>query len=730
MRAADPFFLKVALDGPVRRLFDYEAPDPLAPAPPPGVRVLVPFGRRTRIGLLAGTDTSTAVDPGKLKTALRVLDDEPLFDPATLELVTFAADYYQASLGDALAAALPALLRQGRPLHATERRWYRQPATALPARVGSRQRAVLEAIDRLGSLGSGDLAALGPSARAAAKSLEALGVLGTRETTLEPAVDAPPAAVAGPPLNTAQDAAVTAIGAAAGQFSPFLLHGVTGSGKTEVYLQAIAPVLARGEQALVLVPEIGLTPQSVARFQQRLGVPLAVLHSGMGDAERLVHWRAARSGAAPVVIGTRSAVFAPLPRLGLIVVDEEHDPSYKQQEGFRYSARDLAVWRARRLQIPVVLGSATPALETLANVAAGRYRRLDLPSRAGGAGKPATALVDLRMHPSHHGLAAPSVAAVARHLDAGGQVLLYLNRRGFAPTLYCPGCAWTAPCSQCDARLTVHGGSRRLVCHHCGASGPIPFACPQCETELLPVGQGTERIDDTLSDLFPGVQRVRIDRDTVRSAAEFDVALARVRSGEARILVGTQMLAKGHDFPDVTLVVVLNADQGLFGLDFRAAERLAQSIIQVAGRAGRASRPGEVLIQTSCPEHPLLRQLLDGGYDAFATAALAEREAARWPPYSHLALLRAEASAAADAQAFLAGAVTAAGRPPRGLELLGPAPAAMERRAGRYRAQVLVRAGTRPLLHELLRQWLPWIEASPLARKVRWSIDVDPLEVT
>jgi primosomal protein N' (replication factor Y) len=379
----------------------------------------------------------------------------------------------------------------------------------------------------------------------------------------------------------------------------------------------------------------------------------------------------------------------------------------------------------------VVLGSATPALETLANALDGRYRRLDLPDRAGGAGKPSIALVDLRANPTRQGLATPSAVAMGRHLAAGGQVLLYLNRRGFAPTLYCPGCAWVAPCAQCDARLTVHGRSQRLICHHCGASAPVPYACPVCASELLPMGQGTERVEETLATLFPDVESVRIDRDTVKSRGDIDLVLERVRSGQARILVGTQMLTKGHDFPDVTLVVVLNADQGLFGTDFRTAERLAQTIVQVAGRAGRASRPGEVLIQTSCPEHPLLRQLLEGGYEGFAAAALAERQAAHWPPYARLALLRAEAADAATALAFLDAARDAANAfALPGVRLLGPAPAAMERRAGRYRAQLLLEAGERSHLKRLLDRWVPALEDLPQARRVRWSLDVDPIEVT
>ena len=422
-------------------------------------------------------------------------------------------------------------------------------------------------------------------------------------------------------------------------------------------------------------------------------------------------------------------MFVPLARPGIVIIDEEHDPSYKQQEGFRYSARDLAVLRAQREQVPIVLGSATPSLETLQQAQAQRYRLLSLPERAGAAGVPRTTVVDLRVHEERHGIATPTVMAIERHLAAGGQVLIYLNRRGYAPTLFCPGCSWSAPCESCDARMTVHMRRQQLVCHHCGAQAPVPFACPRCSNELRPVGQGTERIEDGLDELFPGVPIARIDRDTIQGRGEIEQALDRVQSGEVRILVGTQMLTKGHDFPDVTLVVVLNADQGLFGTDFRASERLAQSIVQVSGRAGRASRPGEVYIQSACPDHPLLQRLVGEGYDGFADSALAEREAAGWPPYSRLALLRADAPERADALAFLEAArdVTPS---LQGLRLLGPVASVMERRAGRYRAQLLVESRQRTTLHRFLAAWLPQVEALPQARRVRWSVDVDPLDVT
>ena len=726
--------LRIALDTPLRRLFDYRPPPGADPAElVPGRRLEVPFGRRRLVGVLIETAERSEVPDAKLRAAHALIDREAPLDPVTFDLVRFAADYYHHPVGEALAAALPALLRAGRPLHASERRWRLAAGErgAAGGRLGPRQKSVLTALEAAESIGSEELAAIGGTARAAIESLVARGW--AEAFDVEPARPVAPAVTpaAGPKLTAAQAEAVAAIEAALGSFTAFLLHGVTGSGKTEVYLRAIATVLARGEQALVLVPEIALTPQAVARFSARFPVPLAVLHSGLTDGERLACWRAARSGAAPIVIGTRSAIFVPLARPGLIVIDEEHDASYKQQDGFRYSARDLALYRAQQHGIPVVLGSATPSLETLNNALTGRYRTLSLPERTGAAGQPRMALVDLRMHEARHGIATPVVLAIERHLGVGGQVLLYLNRRGFAPALFCPGCGWAAPCSACDSRMTVHMKSHRLICHHCGAQAPVPFACPRCETELKPVGQGTERIEDALDEFFPGVPVVRIDRDTIRSRGEIEAALERVHGGDARILVGTQMLTKGHDFPDVTLVVVLNADQGLFGTDFRASERLAQSIVQVAGRAGRASRPGEVLIQTACPQHPLLVRLLAGGYEDFARGALAERAEARWPPFSHLAVLRAEAADRAAALDFLAAARSAAlGLKPGRIELLGPAVAAMERLAGRHRAHLLLESPERGALKRLLKAWLPQVEALPEARRVRWSIDVDPLGVS
>jgi primosomal protein N' (replication factor Y) len=723
--------LRIALDAPLRRLFDYRPPPGVCVTDlRPGMRIEVPFGRRVLVGLLVELAQGSDIPHDRLRTANGVVDAEAILDPATFGLVRFAAEYYHHPIGEAFAAALPIGLRSGRPARATETRWRltAEGRTVLgnAPRLGHRQRSLAEILLR-GELDASTLETLSSGAREALRGFRDRGWAESYEIERAALPPTRGPISRGPEATPAQARAIESIHGALDGFTPFLLHGVTGSGKTEVYLKSIEAVLARGRQALVLVPEIALTPQAVARFKARFDCPLAILHSGLTDGERLGMWRAAREGHAPIVIGTRSAVFVPLDKPGIIVVDEEHDGSYKQQEGFRYSARDLAVLRAQRSGIPVILGSATPSLETLHAAETGRYQKLVLPERAGSAGAPRTTVVDLRLHEDRHGIATPTVLAIQRHLDAGGQILVYLNRRGFAPTLFCPGCSWTAPCGSCDARMTVHLRSQSLVCHHCGARAPVPFACPRCAAELRPLGQGTERIEDGLDELFPGVPTIRIDRDTIQNRGEIEAALERVQSGDARILVGTQMLTKGHDFPDVTLVVILNADQGLFGTDFRASERLAQSIVQVAGRAGRATKPGEVYIQTACPEHPLLVRLVKDGYDGYAQAALSERAAAGWPPYSKIALVRADAPAREDALSFLDAARRVAPSHPE-VRLLGPVSAAMERRAGRYRAQILIEAGRRAPLHELLSRWLPLLEALPEARRVRWSVDVDPLE--
>jgi primosomal protein N' (replication factor Y) len=724
----------VAIPAPLDETFDY-LPPATGPAPGPGQRVRVPFGRGTRIGMVVGSGGTSALPPERLKPIAAVLDAEPLLTPELLELLRFTARYYQHPLGEVVATALPAALRAGADPAAGREYWRITPAGAAaladdPAlRRAPTQRRVLAALAAAPTgLEAGALAADGGDPRRALTLLARRGLAESAERPL--AVAASAMAPDTPPALTPDQARAVAALASAQGFAPFLLDGVTGSGKTEVYLQAIAPLLAAGRQCLVLVPEIALTPQLVARFRRRFPDTVVELHSGLNDGERLFAWTAARSGAARLVIGTRSAIFAPLVAPGLIVVDEEHDASYKQQDGCRYSARDLAVWRARTLGVPLVLGSATPSLETVENARAGRYARLALPTRTGSAGAPRVSVVDLRKHPPTDGLSGPLRAALTTHLAAGGQVLLYLNRRGYAPTLLCPGCGSMVECQRCDARMVLHQASQRAVCHHCGAERPAPVTCAGCGEPLVPVGLGTERIEEALAALLPGEPLVRIDRDAVRRRGELERRLDRVRAGSARVLLGTQMLTKGHDFPGVTLVGVIDADQGLFGTDFRSAERLAQSFVQVAGRAGRADRPGEVLLQTLFPDHPLLGLLVTAGYGAFAAAALAERRAAGWPPYTALALLRAEATTPAAVFAFLGAARDAAAGLAGGeVRLLGPAPAGMARRAGRHRGQLLLQADARPALQRLLARLRPLLPDLPGRRQVRFGIDVDPVEL-
>jgi primosomal protein N' (replication factor Y) len=731
---------RVALDTPLKRLFDYLPPaDPSAGAVVPGVRVRVPFGRQRLIGVVVEAAELSEVPPERLKSILAVLDPAPVLDTAALELLRWAAEYYHHPIGEVIASALPKSLRLGVSATALEQRWSvtEDGRTAAergePAR-GPKQRELLAYLAEHGPVPTDTLGATFANWREAAKALLTRGWVRSTEVPIgaDPApaaADAPPPA-AGPELREEQAQAVTEIRGSLGQFAAFVLHGVTGSGKTEVYLRVVESVLARNQRALVLVPEIGLTPQLVGRFRARFDAPMAVLHSALTDHERLIAWREAFSGRARVVLGTRSAVFAPVPDLGVIIVDEEHDASFKQHEGgFRYSARDLAVVRAQRAAAPIVLGSATPALETLNNVANGRYTRLQLQHRAGQAEPPRLSLIDLRANAVEGGVSGPAIRAIERHLAEAGQVLVYLNRRGYAPTLLCTACGWTAPCQDCDARLTVHLSAGRLRCHHCGADAPLPARCPTCGFPVKPVGQGTERIEETLTRLFPDMPLARLDRDVVRRRGDMEEVVQRMATGEARILVGTQMVTKGHDFPNVTLVVVLNADQGLFSTDFRAPERLAQTIVQVAGRAGRGTRPGEVLIQTEFPGHPLLLSLLSEGYEGFARAALMERAQASWPPYSRLAAVRDSANTAEHALAFLTQARKLATQLPRGLRLLGPVPAAMAKRAGRYHAQLLIESAERSTLHQFLDAWLPQVEQLPSARRVRWALDVDPTEL-
>ncbi|KRG76984.1 primosome assembly protein PriA [Stenotrophomonas ginsengisoli] len=718
--------LRVAVPVPLPRLFDYLNTPENQPSQALGCRVRVPFGPRELTGIVVATDPAGSAADSTLKPISRWLDPDPVLAGELLDSLHWLSRYTHAPPGEVISAALPSALRQDQPLPDT-RAWGWQLTPAGQAgvaslRAGGRPRRLAEL-----------LAPRATSEEALDQQLEdwrsAARDLGKRGLAERVALAAAPipVAAAGPVPNAEQAAAVAAIQAATG-FQPFLLDGVTGSGKTEVYLQAISACLAAGRQALVLVPEIGLTPQTLARFRQRLGVPVHTLHSGMADGARARSWLAAARGQARVILGTRSAVFTPLPEAGLIIVDEEHDASYKQQDGFRYHARDFALVRAKALDVPVVLGSATPALETLNNAAAGRYVHLRLRKRAAAAAPPRVRIMDMRKRRLHDGLSEEALQGIASHVAAGGQVLVFKNRRGYAPALLCHDCGWTAPCQRCDSPLTVHAGGRRLQCHHCGARQAAPLACPQCAgLALQPQGIGTERLEERLQSHFPEVPVVRIDRGTTSRRDALEQALAELGQ-QPGILIGTQILAKGHDLPQLTLVVVVGIDEGLFSADFRASEKLAQQLIQVAGRAGRAQRPGEVWLQTHHPAHPLLQTLVNGGYHAFAASEMEQRQAAGFPPFAHLALLRAEAQQQEQANDFLT-AVRALLPAGTAVECYGPMPAPMPRRAGYQRSQLLLSSTQRAPLHRLLDSLVPGIHALPAARRVRWSLDVDPIDL-
>lgn len=725
--------VKVALNGPFLSALDYDCPFEQVR---PGLRVRVPFRNKFKVGLILGLSTETDYDLSKLKTVAEILDDEPLFSELELRFLSWAAHYYHEPIGEVIMAALPKRLRSGESL-AVEglKQWQRTTlgqtiSVEDLAKNAHKQRAIWQVFTNDQAWSEAQLNQQFENWRPLVKTWQDKQWL-----SLSHGSCLPPVQFSDKPnhqLNPEQQAAVDSVLSASDEFGAFLLQGVTGSGKTEVYLAMIESVLAQGKQALVLVPEIGLTPQTAARFEASLQQRVVALHSGLNDQERHCAWQAIRSGEVKVLLGTRSALFTPFANLGLCIIDEEHDLSFKQQDGFRYSARDLLVRRAQMHKVPVVLGSATPSLESLYNVQQARYQKLVLTQRAAAAEMPSIHLLDIRGERLAEGVSAQLKAAMQRHLEAKGQVLLFLNRRGYAPVLMCHDCGWQAACPSCDANLTYHQAWNELRCHHCGYSEKKPPVCPDCQSkEFVRVGQGTERLEQTIGSWFPDKTLVRIDRDTTRLKGALGKKIEQARSGEADILIGTQMLAKGHHFPNVTLVGLLDLDQGLFSVDYRAAERMAQLIVQVAGRAGRAERKGEVMIQTHHPEHPLLMRLVSRGYDDFAQQALTERESAQLPPYGFQILVRAEAFDINHALAFLndikdALLGVAVSEP---CEVWGPVSAPMERRQGRYRYHLLMQSESRGAL----QTWFSAIESqiyqSSLVSKVRWSVDVDPQEL-
>ena len=734
-----PVIVRVAVPSPLRRLFDYLVPaEMVTDAPPsalqPGCRVKVTFGRREVTGLIIEcADTSTfALE--KLKPVTQLIDVEPLLPASLFRLFIWASRYYQHPIGDALFSTLPTLLRKGAlPPEQGQKCWqlstFGKGLGPDSLKQAPKQRAVIDKLLAEGVVSDEQLVAL--FSRAVLKPLEEkLLIESSNQCIPEVALDKL-LRQDNLTLYPSQKQALEAIDHH--HFNCSLLDGVTGSGKTEIYLQSIEKTLRYERQALVLIPEISLTPQTEKRFRDRFHVPIVTLHSGLTDKQRLNAWMQARSGQAKIILGTRSAIFTPLKAPGLIILDEEHDPSYKQQEGFRYSARDLAVIRAQQEHIPIILGSATPSLESLNNCHAGRYQHLVLSTRAGNAVQPDWQVIDLKTERSNAGIAATTLMAIDQTLKNNHQVLVFLNRRGFAPAMLCHQCGWTAECQHCDSRLTVHRARSRLICHHCDFQQRVPQQCPSClSRELIAAGEGTERSEAFLQQYFPDTTVLRVDRDSTRKKGAMQEVFNTADSGESCILVGTQMLAKGHHFENVTLVAVLDADSGLFSPDFRSHERMGQLLTQVAGRSGRGIARGRVIVQTHQPDHPLLALLISQGYGHFARQLLPQRELSQLPPFRHMSVIRAESHRPDEADAFLRLARKIAEKlqvPTPALSYLGPLPALMEKRAGRFRYVLRIDADQRPALQVLLSAVAVELENHKDSRRVRWSIDVDPQEL-
>lgn len=721
---------QVCIPHTYRDFFDYEAETGLSPCV--GARVWVPFRQQTRLGIVLAKHELEEVNLS-LKAISAVIDEEPVLQDDLLALCIWIARYYQSPLSEVLPLALPKKYRLGQVCQLPMGDFYQLalPLDEAKQLISGRARKQLELVEFLGAhtepVSKQCLTQKGFTS-SQLHNLLALQAISLSQQSIVPESATVPFA---PPLslNSEQEVAVAAISEHLQQYQCFLLHGVTGSGKTEVYLQVIAKVLQQGKQVLVLVPEIGLTPQLLSRFTARYNQPIAIIHSSLNESERQVAWQLAKEKKVNIVIGTRAAVFTPMPDLGLIVIDEEHDASLKQMEGVRYSARDTALMRAHLANIPIILGSATPSLESLHNCKQNKYQLLRLHHKALSTTPLHYQLIDLRAQTLQHGLAVPTLHRIKEHLQKQNQVLVFINRRGFAPVLLCHQCGWMVDCRACDSHLTLHKQIGHMICHHCGLTQRIPEHCHHCQSkELIPVGAGTQRVHEFLSSYFPNTQVVRIDRDAVRKKNALDEHLELINRGEAQLIVGTQMLAKGHHFPRLSLVVVLDADAGLYNHDFRAVEQLGQLLTQVSGRAGRAEHAGEVLIQTHLPDHPLLNLLIQQGYDAFAEALLTTRSQAQLPPFHYLAVIRAQGKISAYVLKFLQ--TIKIQMQHQHLTVLGPAPAPLPRKANQYRMQLLIKSPSRKALKTSLTQLREWLTINKISNGVRWNVDVDPMDLS
>ncbi len=723
----EQIILEIAIPTPLRKTFDYVLPPQHSVLPAVGMRVQVPFGAQQMTGVIIAIKNSASVENTKLKPVLAILDTEPLLSPTLMDLTLWSSDYYQHPIGECFATVLPNLLRKGEGLLSETLLHWRLANTDISrTKNAAKQNSILDYLEQHSCFADTDKKHLGFS-NTALKTLAEKGQVEsfvTKVSARQPVINSSNLI-----LNPEQETIISAFKERKKGFECILLEGITGSGKTEIYLQLIEQTLNEGKQALVLVPEIGLTPQTLQRFEQRFDCGMAIFHSNLSDKQRLHYWQQARSGAARIIIGTRSALFTATENLGIIIIDEEHDLSYKQQDGLRYSARDLACVRAKLEDIPVVLGSATPTLESLYNASTGKYTHWQLTERAGNAQKPAVQTLDIRHQAMADGIAESALAYIDDCLQRDEQALVFINRRGFAPSLICHDCGWVSQCHACDARLTIHLGANHLRCHHCLATEPIPRQCPHCKSrDLVYSGSGTERIEKSLQQHFAGTPIFRIDRDTTSHKNAMSDMLDIIHNEKACILVGTQMLAKGHHFPNVTLVLVLDADGALMGTDYRAIERFGQLLTQVTGRAGREEKPGIALIQTHYPHHQQLHKLLTHGYHRFAMDLLAERQQLQLPPFSYQALIRLEDK---DAQAALQALQQLKHSIPAGTcQSLGPFPANLQRRAHFYRYQLVLQAPQRSQLKQAIAAILAASDKIIKPHKQRWSIDIDPQDMS
>jgi len=739
-------YVQVAVPVPMRQLFTYQVPEEMqTPLIDIGERVAVSFGARQVIAIVIDIDADIdtviddkrTIDRKKIKPISKRLNDSFHLSGSLVSYLKLCANYYHHPIGDVFQQALPKLLRQVKKIelqppmvwHSAEiiKSEQKEHLTSVKTKA-PKQFSLYQLIAKHQGISWAELRTLGYS-KAQLNALVVKELI--KKIKHKPCQfswqDGDLAQENKQVLSTEQALIVAAISQSLEQFSCHLIDGVTGSGKTEVYLQAMEKVLANSQQVLVIVPEIGLTPQTLLRFEQRFNVPICLHHSNLNDTERLDTWLNAQQGSAAIVIGTRSAIFSPLHQLGMIIVDEEHDSSLKQQDSFRYHGRDIAILRARQLNIPIILGSATPSFESLQNALSGKYQYHQLRKRAGKSNKAKIALIDVAKQQMEFGLSGSLKHEINQTLSRGEQVLVFLNRRGYAPAINCQECHWLCDCQRCDKPYTFHQKQQLLICHHCGSQKRVPKQCPSCgSVRIAPIGQGTEQLEQRISEIFPDVSVVRIDRDSTRKKGELTRLLQEITDKKHQLLIGTQMLAKGHHFPDVTLVAVLDGDGALFSFDFRASEQMAQLLIQVAGRAGRASKPGKVFVQTSYPDHPLLQDLVHNGYQHFAKQALIERKQALLPPFSYQALFRAEANYPSYPEKFLR---VLAELTFDNCQFAGPVPAAMEKKAGKFRYHLILQAKSRKELHIAILQLLTAIPNNEWQSKVRWSLDIDPIDL-